>query len=411
MLDILEMISIAGSFAFLFVRGKEIKQRVREKKWVIVGFFCILLGSLVSAYHPDGLQAQELGRVKSWIVLPFLFVFLGYLCQFSFRKALVWYAISAGIVSLLSFFLPIAMAFTYDNRLRGWYESPNQLAMYIAPALVLLWFLSRERKNIRNIFLLGVLTLAPALVFTQSLGALLSVCSAIILGEWILFNFCHSDQRVREEWRNPSFYLSRKRAMGSWVIVFGILFFTVSALFFVQKEFFENRVSSDRSSFSSRTMIWTSALHIARDNPILGIGPGNFQGKYLEYQSFYPPYLEWAVPHPHNIFLTFWLFSGILGLVGFLVVVGSVMLRFILGCRSQITLCHSREGGNPEREENVIREYDATPKNKKTANIFVVAVFCALLSILLHGLVDTTIWGNALSVVFWLMILPITCRC
>ena len=203
--------------------------------------------------------------------------------------------------------------------------------------------------------------------------------------------------------------------MGRWVIIFGILFFTVSALFFVQKEFFENRVSSDRSSLSSRTMIWTSALHIARDNPILGIGPGNFQTKYLEYQHFYPPYLEWAVPHPHNILLTFWLYSGILGVIGFLIVVYLIAFRFVSFFNFfPSSLCHSREGGNPGlKEKNYVSWIPAfagmteihgrVQKNKKTADIFAIAVFCALLSILLHGLVDTTIWGNALSAVSGLL--------
>ena len=26
-----------------------------------------------------------------------------------------------------------------------------------------------------------------------------------------------------------------------------------------------------------------------------------------EYQKHFPPYLEWAVPQPHNLYLAFWL--------------------------------------------------------------------------------------------------------
>jgi O-antigen ligase len=60
-------------------------------------------------------------------------------------------------------------------------------------------------------------------------------------------------------------------------------------------------------------MIWHSAIRMIRDSPFTGIGPGRFQSVYLEYQRFYPPYLEWAVPHPHNLFLALWLSSGIIG--------------------------------------------------------------------------------------------------
>jgi len=53
-----------------------------------------------------------------------------------------------------------------------------------------------------------------------------------------------------------------------------------------------------RSSLASRVMIWHSAGKIIVDNPIMGIGPGNFQNKYLEYQKmikrFLPPFQKVA---------------------------------------------------------------------------------------------------------------------
>ena len=64
------------------------------------------------------------------------------------------------------------------------------------------------------------------------------------------------------------------------------------------------------------------------ENVWTGIGPGRFQTVYLEYQSFYPPYLEWAVPHPHNLFLAFWLASGVLGAGAFLWLVSLLFVFF-----------------------------------------------------------------------------------
>ncbi|HBP00833.1 MAG TPA: hypothetical protein DD454_01265 [Candidatus Moranbacteria bacterium] len=123
----------------------------------------------------------------------------------------------------------------------------------------------------------------------------------------------------------------------------------------------------ERSSFSSRIMIWKSALRIAHDNPLLGIGPANFQGKYLEYQRHFPPYLEWAVPHPHNIYLAFWLQAGLLGLCGFLI------------------LCH--------------KSVSLFLKQKNTA---LSAVFLGIFFYtLIHGIADTPYWRNDLSYMFW----------
>ena len=71
----------------------------------------------------------------------------------------------------------------------------------------------------------------------------------------------------------------------------------------------------------SRRLIWTAALAMVRDHPILGIGLDNFLYRYqLEYML--PE--AWAEPnisHPHNWLLQFWLelgLPGLLALVGLL---------------------------------------------------------------------------------------------
>jgi O-antigen ligase len=123
-----------------------------------------------------------------------------------------------------------------------------------------------------------------------------------------------------------------------------------------------------RSSLASREMIWRSAGKMIQDNFVFGIGPGNFQAKYLEYQKFYPPYLEWAVPHPHNLFLAFWLNAGLIGLLAFL---GLVIFWFFQAAKLQ-----------------------KTP--------IVLAAMSVMLYILLHGLADTTYFKNDLAIIFWL---------
>lgn len=351
-LDILEVISIVSGLLVLFTSGKwrEAQKWIQEKKWFISGFLLILLGSFISAYVSNGFQLQELGILKSWVVLPFLFIFLGYLCGFSFQRAFLWYIGSAIIVSLVSLGLPDSISVTYDFRLRGWYESPNQLALYIAPGLVFAWFLFRERGKFRKIFLFGSFGVLGALLWTQSLGAIISVFMAIFLGEFV--------------------FLKRKKYVYRWMylsLLIGVIILNISFL----KEIF----ISDRSSLSSREMIWTSALHIIEDNYIFGIGPGNFQEKYLEYQKFYPPYLEWAVPHPHNMFLAFWLYSGIVGLFGFFLVLRGMVIFFV-------------------KKATYLRRDHAPP----------FLGLCAFLAIMVYGLTDTVFWGNALSVIFWLVI-------
>jgi O-antigen ligase len=147
----------------------------------------------------------------------------------------------------------------------------------------------------------------------------------------------------------------------------------LSVLFFSQLE--KNKLNdlinaNGRSSFFSRMMIWRSAEKMIEDSWFWGIGAGNFQEKYLAYQKHFPAYLEWAVPHPHSVFLAFWLYGGIFGLVGFLTL---IYFWFSSILRSQ-----------------------------KNPNLKMIGLGI-MLYILFHGLVDTTYFKNDLAVIFWLL--------
>lgn len=122
-------------------------------------------------------------------------------------------------------------------------------------------------------------------------------------------------------------------------------------------------------------MVWQSAILIIKDNPIFGIGPGMFQEYYLNYQRYFSPYLEWAVPQPHNLFLAFWLQTGIIGMAGFL-----FLIFWFFG--HGFTL--------------ILRRIHAD---------IVLALMSIMVYTLIHGLLDTTYWKNDLSVIFWLIII------
>ena len=126
---------------------------------------------------------------------------------------------------------------------------------------------------------------------------------------------------------------------------------------------------------SSRMMIWKSSALMIKNNFIFGIGPGNFQNKYLEYQKYFPPYLEWAVPQSHNLYLAFWLQSGIIGLIGLIGLI-STWLKKTIG---------------------------EILKNQKNSALLAVSLGIVIY-ILLHGILDTTYWKNDLALIFWIFL-------
>jgi len=97
---------------------------------------------------------------------------------------------------------------------------------------------------------------------------------------------------------------------------------------------------------------------------VIGIGPGTL-GKY------FPPYPQWGVPQPHNIFLAFLFQTGLIGFLGF---IWTLILFFKTGIR------------------------------KLNTNPVTICLISLMSYTLIHGLADTTYWKNDLAVIFWIIV-------
>lgn len=131
------------------------------------------------------------------------------------------------------------------------------------------------------------------------------------------------------------------------------------------------------------------------DHPILGVGPDNFLYYYTDDANCVPgqPALlahhyyvqagtnfERCVSHPHNLFLDFWLSTGVLGLVAALWLLA---LFAILGVRAW-------------------REASMEWKGPITA------VLLIMLATVIHGEVDNSYFLPDLAVIFWLCLAVVT---
>jgi O-antigen ligase len=313
-------------------------------------FFGLVLSILVNKNYTVGL-----GIIKSWFLFPIMFVFLARQAVKKENILNIFFALyfSAFFVSLTAMFYLMSGNLTYDGRLQGFFNSPNYLAMYLAPALIVLQVKSLKFPPKANqplaekiIFLISGLIILTTFYFTYSYAAWIAVVLSLI---------------VVTIFKNKKVIKNKTIVM---LLLMIILLFAVQA----NSEKLLNLKSYNRSSLDSRMMIWRSAGKILEENWVFGVGPGNFQYKYLEYQKYYPPYLEWAVPHPHNLYLAFWLYGGILSLAGFIWLVG-IWLK-------------------------------ETTKKRDSAVKFVALGIMAY--ILIHGLADTTYFKNDLAILFWL---------
>lgn len=328
----------------LFLKGAVAsKNKFSGQKEHLVPIVMLIGGLLLSTLYSES-YSVGLGIIKSWFIIPIVFAWVcaQVLNRKEILQAIYLSVFLAACVAAIYFFLG---RITFDGRLQAFYNSPNYLAMYLAPAIIIGIFLWKENVKF---YCASLLIIIFAFYLTQSYAAWLAVAVSIL--------FLMIIKKETLNWR--------KMAM---------VFLIAGTFLFLQNgtDKLNNLISfTERSSASSRMMIWSSAWKIGWDNSVIGIGAGNFQVKYLEYQKYFPPYLEWAVPQPHNLFLAVWLQAGLLGLIGF------VWLIFLLGKSFW-------QNKNPSKEDYIC--------------------LGIILYILLHGLVDTTYFKNDLSAVFWLV--------
>jgi O-antigen ligase len=377
---------------------KEIReQRIKNKNRKIFHFpiFLIFLGCIISIIvSPD--KQTGLGIFKGWFVDPLLLfliiIHIVKLPSLSFSKLvkvkrgmiikiLSFLAVSGIIVSIVGFLYYLFGELTYDGRLKAFFLSPNHLAMYLVPAGIIsfglfLFFschfrpalkrgrnpeLKKNRFRIergmanRYFWLFGFIICSIVIYLTYSYGAWIG------FGAALLFLIFFGQEKII--WRK--FF--------SLLIIIG-LFLSIIFFFQFNAEKFQNLANSSRSSWESRIMIWKTSLAILKDHPLWGIGPGNFQDFYLDYQKKFPPYLEWAVPQPHNLFLAFYLQCGLFGLIGFF----WLILLFFKTSARYLPIADYR--------------------------LPIATLTAVMIYILIHGLIDTPYWKNDLAVVFWIII-------
>lgn len=333
---------------------------VFRERLLLLAVAALLCGLIVSSFADHVVSARELGIIKGWFILPLLVgILVAWRAQDEeMRNFFLWaWSGSVFVVALVSLWYWGVGDLTYDGRLRGFYLSPNHLALFLAPAVSagILFFITTAWRLAR--FFGGILLLVSggALILTFSQAAWGAVAGGVAVG----IAFAPLTRKRKRRWLS--------------VLVLVLVFFV--AIFLTGREVQDLSLDGERSSIASRLMIYRAALMIGAEHPFVGIGPGNFQDAYLAHQKYFPPYLEWAVPQPHNLFLAFWLQTGILGLCGFL-------LLFVVWIKKVVLLIQT----------------------KQSAAACATALCAAMMTMLLHGLADTPYWKNDLAFLFWFLI-------
>ncbi len=349
--------------------------------FIILFFLSFLMGSSKAGYSLD-----SLGIVKSYFVVPVvlglaisyqLSAFRGHInpkpITQNLKPIFFGFYLSLLIVSLWAILQKFGILTTLfyqvgdisfnqylgDNfRAFGPFESPNYLAMYIVPILFLtIGIMQNAKCKMQKIwkvmFNLTLILPLIALIFTKSRAGIiaLAVSLSLLLIFWI--------------------YQNLKSKAGKVIIISGSLILYSVFLILVTK--YGLRPETDSARFEIYSYSWQMIV----ENPIFGIGLGGFQN-YLSAIPISVSFREIILPyayHPHNLYMSLWLNVGLLGLISFI----------------GIVVC-------------VIGQYFVNNPGKKRLNNAGIFMILALVSILIHGILDTTYFKNDLSAIFWVTI-------
>lgn len=243
------------------------------------------------------------------------------------------------------------------RRIRGFYGSPNNLALFLGRALPFALAFALFWRRGRLLWLTATVVMALAMLLTFSIGGWVAIGLAVLVVAAL-----HSGRTLK---------------VAVAVAVVGLLAGGIIGAGVPRiASHFDLR---DGTTFA-RLDVWRSALHMLRDHPIRGIGLDNF---LYYYQHGYRLPSGWEDPdlsHPHNIVLDFWLS---LGFPGLLVLVGG------MGWLAREVARGWRDSSGEVRG-------------------MYVGVTGALVDMVAHGMVDNSFFLPDLAVLFWLMFAIVT---
>ena len=347
---LLEGLVIATIALYLLGRREEGTLRFNRTPYDIPILLLLVAGSIAVFVPPDRWHA--LGLYRAYFVEPvaIFYVAVDLLRRPSeVRGVLLGLGLGSSVFAALNvgaFFASFVQGtFVLGSPPTALYTSGPEVALYLEPPLALAAgiVLFAEHRRDRLLGLAWLAFLIPALTLTLSRGAYFAIAILALVA------IATSRRRV-------------PLAVALVVAVIGLLQVPL-----VQKRLAgQFNFGDSATTIRGRLSIFTDTLSMLRDHPIFGSGLGGYH--YL---------FRGTIPeiYPHDMWLTFWVEVGLLGMVAFAVIFFGLLFR---GWRAY-----------------------RRPTGFYRALLWGVSGSLVLWGV--HGLVDSPYWKNDMSLEFWLL--------
>ncbi len=340
---------------------KNIRIRLRNQR-LLIWMPLFLLAATISVFLSPNLR-DALGIWRAYFIEPFL-LFVALLAIAKGAKGektiLSGLALSVLVISGVAIFQKISGLFIpppwqdeATRRVVSIFPYPNAVGLYLAPIVSLFFILLISHKTelvgklFRWLSLAVVVGGVLAIVFAVSEGALIAVAVAFFLAA--LFT----------KW---------------WKIALGVVLLSALIIFIfpAPRAYLIEKISFQDVSGDVRLALWQGTFKMIKDNPIGGVGLSGFQERYVDYKL--AKHTE-SLVYPHNLVLNFWVETGLLGLVSFLL----ILEKFFLPAG---------------------KRFVKTLKNSP----LLLGLAAAALAIVVQGMVDAPYFKNDLAAMFWILL-------
>jgi len=342
--------------------AKRLKTKQQKNKIKYLGpiFLILTAASLSLLISPNPTAAA--GLWKAYFVEPILFfmVTVNTIKSKKDREIILWsLGISTLIISILAIYqkfsgFGIAEASWMDpekRRVTSIFTSPNAVGLYLGPIIAIyLGWVWTEIKNWKktSLKLTIIIPALTAMLFTVSQGTWLGITAAtVFLG----------------------FFGWNKKITSAIVLLATILIL----MFPTSRNLVWPIITFQDAAGQNRLTLWHFGTNYLTDSPKnFFLGAGLFGFSKIQNQFREPLTME-PLLYPHNIILNFWLEIGLLGLIAF----GWLIIKFF------------KNGIN---------------RLKSDDRLITFGLMAAMITIIVHGLIDVPYFKNDLSVLFWLII-------
>ena len=351
---LLETLILATVAFFLAGRWRERELRF-ERSWIDIPIVLLLLSGAIAVVVARDHRAA-LGLYRAYFLEPvaIFYVARGLLrTEQDLRSLLIGFAVGTSAFALLN--IAVFVAELVQNRI-SWgspptaiYGSANEVALFLEPPLAFaagLVLLARSTfdRAMGSVWASAVLV---GLVLTLSRGAFLAM---VVFGLFAVAS------------------LSRAARKPLLITAAGFAaVFVATLLLGSHLPVVVHRLSLKALEYTSVTRfeIYGATLQMLAQHPVFGLGLGGYLYVYHQFPEIYP----------HDLWLTFWVETGLLGLIAF----AYIFIR------------------------QLVTGWRALPSVSGFPRVLLWGAVGSLVLWAVHGIFDTPYWKNDMSVEFWLV--------